>query len=602
MVDATTGHEVLSFMDGSSGYNQIRMLGSHLDDLRVVFDRLRKYNLKMNPLKCAFGVTSEKFLGFIVRYRGIEVDPSKIDAIQRMPAPRNLKELRSLQGNLAFIRRFISNLAGRCQPFNHLMKKDTPFTWDKKCENVFESIKRYLTNPPVLRAPMHGKPLILYIAAQEKSVGALMAQENEERKERALYYLSRTLTENELKYSPVEKICLALFYAIKKLKHYFEAYSIQLISRADPVKYVMSRPMISGRLAKWSIIFNQYEITYVPQKAVKGQALADFLADHPTPTEWELSDEFPDEDVLFIEVLPTWTMFFYGAARSDGAGAGVVFVSPEKQVLTYSIVLGELCSNNVTEYQALIIGLQMVQEMDIMELEVFGDSSLVINQHLNLYEVRKDNLVPYFREASNLLNKFLDIALHHDPRKENRLADTLANLATTLALLEGETTNVSVCNRWVVPSLAEVNQEDANTISVSVSDDGDWRTPLVDYLKEGKLPQDPRHRADVRRRSSRFILYKDTLYQRSFEGNYQRCLNGREAVEAMSEAHSGIYGARQSGPKLHFQIKRMGYYWPTMVKDCLDYAKRCEACQLHANFIHQPPEPLHPTVASWPFD
>ncbi|KAM1443840.1 hypothetical protein ACFX2I_040069 [Malus domestica] len=245
MVDATTGHEALSFMDGSSGYNQIRMAledeeltafrtpkgiycykvmpfglknagatyqramqkifndmlhknvecyvddvvvktkkrSDHLKDLRVVFERLRKYNLKMNPLKCAFGVTSGKFLGFIVKHRGIEVDQSKIKAIQNMPEPRNLHELKSLQGRLAFIRRFISNLAGRCQPFSRLMKKDVPFVWDEACHNAFKSIKKYLSSPPVLGAPVPGKPLILYIAAQESSVGALLAQENEFQKE-----------------------------------------------------------------------------------------------------------------------------------------------------------------------------------------------------------------------------------------------------------------------------------------------------------------------------------------------------------------------------------------------------------------------------------
>ncbi|KAL0298015.1 UNVERIFIED_CONTAM: hypothetical protein Scaly_3076300 [Sesamum calycinum] len=70
----------------------------------------------------------------------------------------------------------------------------------------------------------------------------------------------------------------------------------------------------------------------------------------------------------------------------------------------------------------------------------------------------------------------------------------------------------------------------------------------------------------------------------------------------MEEAHSGVCGAHQLGPKLHFCIKRMGYYWPTMVKDCIDYARRCQVCQFHANLIHQPPEPLHPTVALWPFN
>ena len=111
-----------------------------------------------------------------------------------MPEPTNLKELRSLQGKLAFIRRFISNLAGRCQPFSRLMKKNVSFVWDESCHNAFESSKKYLANPPVLGAPIPGKPLILYIAAQERSLGALLAQENEERREMALYYLSRTLT------------------------------------------------------------------------------------------------------------------------------------------------------------------------------------------------------------------------------------------------------------------------------------------------------------------------------------------------------------------------------------------------------------------------
>ncbi|KAL0308862.1 UNVERIFIED_CONTAM: Retrovirus-related Pol polyprotein from transposon opus [Sesamum radiatum] len=280
MVDATTGHEALSFMDGLSGYNQIRIMPKdkecttfcmpkgiyyykvefyvddlvvkikkreeHLVDLQIVFDRLRKYNLKMSPLKCVFGVTSGKFLDFIIRHHGIEVDPVKVDAIQKMPPPRNLKELRSLQGNLAFIRRFISNLARRCQPLNHLMKKDAPFWWDEGCQNAFESIKRHLLNPSGLGALTLGKTLILYIVAQEWSIGALMAQKNEEGKEKALYYLSRTLSENEFKYSPVEKVCLALFYAIKRLRHYFEVYSIRLISRANSVKFVISSPILSG--------------------------------------------------------------------------------------------------------------------------------------------------------------------------------------------------------------------------------------------------------------------------------------------------------------------------------------------------------------------
>ncbi|KAL0359477.1 UNVERIFIED_CONTAM: Transposon Tf2-12 polyprotein [Sesamum angustifolium] len=122
---------------------------NHFYDLRKVFERLRRYQLKMNPSKCAFGVTSGKFLGFIVRQRGIEIEQAKIDAILRMPEPRNIHELKSLQGKLAYLRRFISNLAGRCQPFSRLMKKDVLFQWDEACDKAFKSIKSYLMKPPV---------------------------------------------------------------------------------------------------------------------------------------------------------------------------------------------------------------------------------------------------------------------------------------------------------------------------------------------------------------------------------------------------------------------------------------------------------------------
>ncbi|GAA0162579.1 hypothetical protein LIER_18641 [Lithospermum erythrorhizon] len=110
---------------------------NHPQDLRMVFERLRQYQLQMNPLKCAFGVASGKFLGFVVRRHGIEIKQAKIDAITALPEPRNIHELKSLQENLAYLRRYISNLAGKCEPFSKLMKKGTPFQWDAECSTTF---------------------------------------------------------------------------------------------------------------------------------------------------------------------------------------------------------------------------------------------------------------------------------------------------------------------------------------------------------------------------------------------------------------------------------------------------------------------------------
>ncbi|XP_070660555.1 uncharacterized protein [Malus domestica] len=415
------------------------------------------------------------------------------------------------------------------------MKKDVPFVWDEACHNAFESIKKYLSSPPILRAPVPGKPLILYIAPQESSVRALLAQENESQKEGVLYYLSRTLTDVALAW-------LALVFAIQKLRHYMHAYTIHLVAKADP-----------------------YEIIYVPTKVVKGQALADFLADHPIPADWKISDDLPDEDVFYIDIFLTWTMFFDGSARADEVGAGVVFMSPQRQILPYSFQLSELCSNNVAEYQALIIALQMVINMEIIALEVYGDSKLIINQLLTEYEVRKDDLVPYFWLATQLLQRFKVVTLEHVLRKENQIADALAKLASSMTLGEDEAADVPVCQRWVIPLVTEMLPDDTNVISVLPVNVKEWKQPLIDYLENGKLPDDPRHHSEIRRRAPRFLDYKETLYRRSFKGVLLRCLGEEEANQALEETHSGVCRVHQSGPKLHFQLKRMGYYWPSKI-------------------------------------
>ncbi|XP_068317057.1 uncharacterized protein [Pyrus communis] len=228
----------------------------------------------------------------------------------------------------------------------------------------------------------------------------------------------------------------------------------------------MFKPVLTGRLAKWTLLLNQHKIIYVSIKAVKGQALVDFLVDHPIPVDWKISNDLHDEEVFYINIFPTWTMFFDGSSRADKAGAGVVFMLPQRQVLPYSFRLNELCSNNVTEYQALIIGLQMAIDMEITNLERYGDSKLIINQLLTKYELRKDNLVPYFRLATQLLQKFEVVVLEHVPRKENQMVDTLANLASSMALEGDEAMDMPVCQKWVIPLVTEILLEDTNIISV----------------------------------------------------------------------------------------------------------------------------------------
>ncbi|KAL4028108.1 hypothetical protein IC575_011301 [Cucumis melo] len=396
-------------------------------------------------------------------------------------------------------------------------------------------------------------------------------------------------------------MCLALFFAIDKLRHYMQAFTVHLVAKADPIKYVLSRPIISGRLAKWAVILQQYDIVYISQKAIKGQALADFLANHPIRSDWKLCKDLPDDEVFFTEMVEPWTMYFDGAPRRSGAGAGIVLISPEKHMLPYSFALAELCSNNVAEYQALIIGLQMALEIRVSFIEIYGDSKLIINQLSLQYDVKHEDLKPYFTYARQLMERFDSVMLENVPRTENKRADALANLATALMMSDNVALNIPLCQQLIMPPLLPECQE-ANVTTSHLINEEDWHQPIIEYLEHEKLSKDSRHKTEVRRRAAHFIYYKGTLYRCSLEGLFLRCLGKEESIKALEEAHAGVCGAHQSGPKLQFQLRRMGYYWPKMVQDSMDYAKKCEACQYHANFIHQSPEPLHPTVASWPFE
>src|SRR3954465_15919130 len=122
-----------------------------------------------------------------------------------MPPPRSLRELRGLQGRLAYIRRFIANLSGKYQPFSKLMKKGVSFVWDQQCQEAFDEIKHYLTSPPVLLATVAGEPFLLYVRSMDHSLGALLAQYNEEGYVQAIYYHSRTLLRADHRYCPSQK-------------------------------------------------------------------------------------------------------------------------------------------------------------------------------------------------------------------------------------------------------------------------------------------------------------------------------------------------------------------------------------------------------------
>ncbi len=150
---------------------------NHLDDLRETFDTLRKYNMKLNPIKCAFRVSSGKFLGFMVPHRGTEANLDKIKAILEMTPPGTVKEVQSLTKRVAALNSFVSRATDKCLPFFKTLKK--AFQWTEECQLVFEQLKSYLMAPPLLNPSIPGEELYLYLAVSTTAISSALIKEED---------------------------------------------------------------------------------------------------------------------------------------------------------------------------------------------------------------------------------------------------------------------------------------------------------------------------------------------------------------------------------------------------------------------------------------
>ncbi|XP_059663477.1 uncharacterized protein LOC132309148 [Cornus florida] len=335
--------------------------------------------------------------------------------------------------------------------------------------------------------PRKKQPLKLYISAADESIRSLLAQDNEVRKEHAVYYLSRILTPVERRYTPIEKMCHALYFAAHKLRIYMLPILVYVICATDLIKYMLSRPIISRRIGKWSLALMEFSFQYVPQRAVKGQALADFLVDHPC---LDVNPGVYDAMELCAIQLTSWTLIFDGSSANDVGGAGVVIIAPNGRKTIYSFFLDFKCSNNQTEYEALIISLEILLEMGAQTVEIIGDSSLVIGQLSSNFRCQSWHLKPFHSIAMQLLQEFAEVKVKHIYRLHNKEANDLAQIASGVRVPEGIMENLIRIKRRSLPSVKVREELLAEVFAIEVEEDmekNDWRTPIVNFLKNPTL-------------------------------------------------------------------------------------------------------------------
>ncbi|KAJ4800173.1 Pol-polyprotein [Rhynchospora pubera] len=551
----------------------------HVQHLERVFAKMKEVGMRLNPKKSFFCLGSGKFLGFIVSERGIEVHPSKCQAIANMEPPKTVKEVQELTGRIAALNRFISKSAEVCQPFFQTIRKNKKFQWTVECQDAFEKIKEYLATPPTISRPVKGETLYLYVATSETAVSAALIR-IEENQQKPVYFVSRILRDAEIRYPPVEKVAFAVMIASRKLKPYFQAHPIKVLTDM-PLRKALGQLDVAGRMLKWAVELSEYDVSFEPRTAYKGQILADFIVECTAR-----QTENPKEEV--------WEVFVDGAASEKGSGVGVEIKGPKGEKFHCAIHLTFEVSNNVAEYEALLAGMRLMEAIGAKSVRFYMDSQLVVNQIKGEYAAINERLALYLEKVKTVLAAFESASVEYVPRTQNETADALSKIAKESDL---DREKPIVMLEVPHPSI------DVLAFEVYIVEAGkEWYALLWNFLKEGKLPEEDKVARKVKRWALEFTIRDGLLLKKGYGITWLTCVGRAKADEIIAEVHEGICGSHQGITSLGRRIVRAGFYWPSLKKDVETYVRRCEKCQFHARIPRQPPHPMQSISSSWPFD
>jgi ribonuclease HI len=412
-----------------------------------------------------------------------------------------------------------------------------------------------------------------------------------------VYYVSEVLAYAKTRYTQPQKLFYALLITSRKLRHYFQAHKI-VVPSSFPLGEIIHNCDANGRIVKWSVEVGEFEIEFRPRQAIKSQILADFVS------EWTEIQMPPPK-----ERSEHWIMYFDGALNLEGAGAGILLISPQGEQLKYVLHIHYKASNNGAEYEALIHGLRIAVSIGIKRLLSFGNSMVVIEQVNKEWDCVKDTMDAYCTEIRKLEGHFEGIEFQHVPRNNNVAADVLSQLGSHRALVPAgvfvqDLRKPSI--KLLDPDNPEPSPNDQNSapprdVLMSEKED-DWRKPFIDFILDQLVPDDKAERERITRRSANYVLIGYDLYRKAASTIIlMKCILRSEGLQLLAEIHTGECGCHAASTNLVGKAYRSGFYWPTAVTDDKDLIKRCNGCQFFAKQQHLPPQVLRNVPPSWPF-
>jgi ribonuclease HI len=296
-------------------------------------------------------------------------------------------------------------------------------------------------------------------------------------------------------------------------------------------------------------------------------------------------------------------MYFDGSLNFEGAGAGVLLISPTGEQLKYVLQIFWKVSNNEAEYEALLHGLRLAASLGIKRLLVYGDFAVVINQVNKSWDRNKENMDAYFLEVRKLENKFYGLEFHHIVRDNNVAADVLSKLGSTRAQVPAGVF-VHELHAPSIPEPAPPTTVPAHPPAGQevMMIDVDWSQPFIDYLSEQKVPSDKNSAEQLIRRAKSYVLVGGKLYKwGASSGVLMKCVPRQEGKDILEEIHKGVCSNHASSRTLVSKAFRRAFYWPSALGDTEELVRRCQGCQYFAKQQHVPAYKLVTILPTWPF-
>ncbi|KAK1692196.1 hypothetical protein QYE76_008893 [Lolium multiflorum] len=267
-----------------------------------IVERCEETNLVLNWEKCHFMVNEGIVLGHKISERGIEVDRAKVEAIEKMPYPRDVKGIRSVLGHAGFYRRFIKDFSKISKPLTNLLQKDVPFVFDDDCKEAFETLKKALTTAPIVEPPDWNLPFEIMCDASDFAVGAVLGQ-RVDKKLNVIHYASKTLDAAQRNYATTKKELLAVVFACDKFRSYIVDSKVTIHTDHAAIRYLMTKKDAKPRLIRWVLLLQEFDLHIVDRKGADNPVADNLsrlenIAYDPVP----VNDSFPNEQLAVIKV------------------------------------------------------------------------------------------------------------------------------------------------------------------------------------------------------------------------------------------------------------------------------------------------------------